>query len=178
MKSQKMNLTIAVATLLAFSGLGFGQTNRASAVDLQNQNEVEPGPQTLPATVLKKTYISSGSPYLAIPGDTFTNLDPGTTVTCPGPGTCTLVVDAWATSGGNSTVGNNRALVLILDGTASGFGGPYLGEDAVDGSYSAMTDLDAPVKIKAGTHKVSIQAFSQAGNTIAYYRTIYKVYKP
>jgi hypothetical protein len=179
MKSQKMNLTIAVAILLAFSTLSFAQTNGASAVNLKNQNGVEEeSAQTIAATVLKKTYISSGSPFLSVPGDTFTPLDPGTTVTCPGPGTCTLVVDAWATSGGNSAAGNNRALVLYVDGVASGFGGAFLGEDATDGSFSAMTDLDAPVKIKAGKHTVSISAFSVLGDTVAFYRTIYKVYKP
>ncbi len=179
MNSRKMNLTVAVATLLAFSALGFAQTNNASVVGLKNQSGVEEeGAQTIGATVLKKTYISSGSPFLSVPGDTFTTLDPGTTVTCPGTGTCTLVVDAWATSGGNTIAGNNRALVLVVDGTSSGFGGPYLGADATDGTYSAMTDLDGPVKIKAGKHTVSIQAFSTYGTTIAFYRTIYKVYKP
>lgn len=177
MKSRKLNLTIAVATLLVFSALGFAQTS-ASVVNLKSQSDVEPGGQTIVATVLKKTYISSGSPFLSIPADTFTALDPGTTVTCPAPGSCTLVVDAWATSGGNATAGNQRALVLVVDGVDSGFGGPFLGYDAADGSYSAMTDLDAPVKISAGKHTVSIQAFSFSGTTVAFYRTIYKVYKP
>jgi hypothetical protein len=178
MKSRKMNQTITVAILLAFSALGFAQTNGASVVNLKKQNDVEPEPQVIAATVLKKTYISSGSPGLSVPAEAFTALDPGTTVTCPSPGTCTLVVDAWATSGGNATAGNNRALVLIVDGDSSGFGGPFLGEDEADGTYSSMTDLDGPVKITAGKHTVSIQAFSALGTTIAFYRTIYTVYKP
>jgi hypothetical protein len=179
MKSQKLNLTMAVATLLVFSALGFAQTNGPSAVNLKSQNGVEEEEgQTIVGTTLKKTYISSGSPSLSVPGETFTTLDPGTTVTCPAPGTCTLVVDAWATSGGNATTGNQRALVLLVDGAYSGFGGPFLGADEADGTYSQMTDLDAPVKIKAGKHTVSIQAFSFYGTTVAFYRTIYKVYKP
>jgi hypothetical protein len=178
MKSRKMNLTIAVASLLAFSALAFAQTDGASVVNLKDQNGAEPETQAIVATVLKHTYISSGTPNLSIPAGTFTTVDSGTTVTCPAPGTCTLVVDAWATSGGNATPGNQRALILLVDGNYSGFGGPYLGEDAADGTYSAMTDLDGPVKIKAGKHKVSIQADSFYGTTIAFYRTIYKVYKP
>jgi hypothetical protein len=172
-----MNLISTVAILLALSTLGLAQTKSASAVNLKDQNGVEEE-TAIAATVLKKTYISSGSPYLSVPGGTFTTLDPGTTVTCPGPGTCTLVVDAWATSGENTSAGNQRALVLVVDGAASGFGGPYLGEDAADGSYSSMTDLDAPVKIKEGKHTVSIQAISFYGTTIPFYRTIYKIYKP
>jgi hypothetical protein len=178
MKSRKMNLAITGAILLAFSALGFAQTNGASVVNLKNKDGAEAEPEVIAATVLKKTYISSGSPDLSVPGETFTTLDPGTTVTCPSPGTCTLVVDAWATSTGGSTPGNERALLLVVDGNNSGFGGPYLGEDSADGNYSAMTDLDAPVKITAGKHTVSIQAFSWYGTNIAFYRTIYKVYKP
>jgi hypothetical protein len=177
MKSRKMNLTIAVAILLTFCAQGFAQTNGASVANLKNQNGVGQEAQAIVATVLKKTYISSGAPNLFVPAGTYTTLDSGTTVTCPGPGTCTLLVDAWATSGGTVTAGNERALILIVDGEHGGFGG-YLGEDAADGTYSSMTDLDAPATITAGKHTVSIQAYSRFSTTIAYYRTIYRVYKP
>lgn len=126
-------------------------------------------------TVIKKTYISSGAPFLAVPAGIFTTLDPGTIVLCPGTTNCTLLVDAWATSG--NSAGGNRALCTVVDGNIVGFCA-YLGDDQTTGEFSAMTSLDAPILIGPGNHSASIQIFSNGGTTVAFFRTVYRVYKP
>jgi hypothetical protein len=126
-------------------------------------------------TVIKKTYLNSGAPFLAVPAATFTVLDPGTTVNCPGTSNCTLSVDAWATS--SNSAGGNRALCTVVDNAIVGFCA-YDGDDATTGEFSAFSALDGNITLGPGNHSVFIYVFSNGGTTVAFYSTRYRVYKP
>jgi len=166
-------LAITILSISAFAATGNAgpDTSTFRAPDVSKE-----APLSLTATVIKKTYITSGAPFLAVPAATFTTLDPGGTVTCAGASNCTLVVDAWATSGGNAA-GGDRALCTIVDGSIVGFCA-YLGNDLTTGEFSAFSSNDANIVIGPGNHSVSIQVFSNGGTTVAFYSTRYRVYKP
>lgn len=127
--------------------------------------------------VVKKTYITSGIPFVTLPAATFTALDAPVGALCPAAiAPCTLLVDAYATSGADAA-GGNRALCLALNGALVG-ACPYSGRSATDGSFSAFGTDEIEVAIGAGTTTAQIFAFSDTGATVYTYRVVYRVMKP
>jgi hypothetical protein len=173
-KFTKLIVVLALTTLCVSAFAAGHHLPGPDTSKFQAANSGQLGP-AVASTIVKRTYITSGAPFLAVPAATFTVLDPGTTVNCPGTTACRLLVSAWATSA-NAT-GGNRALCLVVDGAIVGFCA-YLGSDDTSGLFSHMTSLDEPVAIGPGNHSALIYEFSNGGNTVAFYRTLYEVVKP
>jgi hypothetical protein len=164
----------ATITVLLVTAVAFAQSAGPDKSRFVGSATSKEAPLTA-ATVIKKTYLNSGAPFLSVPAGTFTVLDPGTTINCPGASNCTLVVDAWATSA--NAAGGDRALCTVVDNTIVGFCA-YAGNDSTTGEFSAFASLDGNITIGPGNHSAFIYVFSNGGTTVAFYSTRYRVYKP
>ncbi len=122
------------------------------------------------------TFITTGTPYAVLAAG-FNTEDSGGKFTClSGSGTCTLVVNSFATSSGGGLADDDRALCLIVDGSIVG-ACAYNGYDASDGSYSAISSINSTV-VSAGVHTAYMSFYSTYGTTMYTYTNQYNIYKP
>ncbi len=121
-------------------------------------------------------FVTTGTPYAVLVAG-FNNEDSGAKFTClSGSGTCTLVVNSFATSSGGGLANDDRALCLIVDGNIVG-ACAYNGYDAADGSYSAISSINTTV-VSAGVHTAYMSFYSTYGTTMYTYTNQYSIYKP
>jgi hypothetical protein len=125
--------------------------------------------------VIGRTFITTASTNYVTLVAGFNTEDSGISFSCPS-GTCTLVVDSFATSGTNTTTGNNRALCLVVDGSIVG-ACAFNGDDATDGSYSAINSINT-FKVAAGAHSAFMYFYSTDGTTMYTYTNVYRLYRP
>jgi len=125
----------------------------------------------------QSVYFTTGTPYAVLVAG-FNVEDSGVKFTCSpsGSGTCTLVVNSFATSSGGGLANDDRALCLVVDGAIVG-ACAYNGYDAADGSYSAISSLNSTV-VTAGAHTAYITFYSTDGTTMYTYTNQYNIYKP
>lgn len=124
----------------------------------------------------KATYFTTASPYAVLVAG-FNVEDSGVQFTCTsGSGTCTLVVNSFATSSAGGLANDDRALCLVVDGAIAG-ACAYNGYDAADGSYSAISSLNSTV-VSAGVHTAYISFYSTSGTTMYTYTNQYSIWKP
>jgi hypothetical protein len=122
------------------------------------------------------TFFTTGTPYAVLVAG-FNIEDSGGKFTClSGSGTCTLVVNSFATSSGGGVADDDRALCLVVDGAIVG-ACAYNGYDASDGSYSAISSINTTV-VSAGVHTAYISFYSTSGTTMYTYTNQYSIYKP
>ena len=170
--SKMSKLTISILTTLLLLGA------YASAADHKPgpSRDAAPASQIAPPAsvneVIGRTFITTATPSIFLPAG-FNAEDSGVSFTCPS-GTCTLVVDSFATSG--SSTGGNRALCLLVDGFIVG-ACAYDGSDATDGSYSAVNAINNFV-VSAGAHTASIDFYTSGGTTMYTYTNVYRLYRP
>ena len=126
--------------------------------------------------VSKSTFFTTASPYAVLVAG-FNTEDSGAKFTCTsGSGTCTLVVNSFATSSGGGLANYDRALCLVVDGVIAGACG-YNGYDAADGSYSAISSINTTV-VSAGVHTAYMTFYTTFGTTMYTYTNQYSIYKP
>jgi len=126
--------------------------------------------------VSKSTFFTTASPYAVLVAG-FNTEDSGAKFTCTsGSGTCTLVVNSFATSSGGGLANDDRALCLVVDGVIAGACG-YNGYDAADGSYSAISSINTTV-VSAGVHTAYMTFYTTSGTTMYTYTNQYSIYKP
>jgi hypothetical protein len=121
------------------------------------------------------TYLTSGAPNVVFINAGFTVEDSGVSFNCAAT-SCTLVADMWATTGGDVSQPDNRALCLTLDGNIVG-NCAFLGEGAADGTYSAEQSLNSSA-VAHGAHTAQIQIYSSTGENLAFYNNVYRVFHP
>jgi len=122
------------------------------------------------------TFITSATGYVSLVAG-FNTEDSGAKFTCTsGSGTCTLVVNSFATSSGGGFANDDRALCLVVDGNIAG-ACAYNGYDAADGSYSAISSINNVV-VTAGVHTAYMTFYSTDGTTMFTYTNQYSIYKP
>ena len=126
--------------------------------------------------VSKSTFFTTASPYAALVAG-FNTEDSGAKFTCTiGSGTCTLVVNSFATSSGGGLANDDRALCLVVDGVIAG-ACAYNGYDAGDGSYSAISSINTTV-VSAGVQTAYMTFYTTSGTTVYTYANQYSIYKP
>ena len=126
--------------------------------------------------VSKSTFFTTASPYAVLVAG-FNTEDSGAKFTCTsGSGTCTLVVNSFATSSGGGLASDDRALCLVVDGVIAG-ACAYNGYDAADGSYSAISSINTTV-VSAGVHTAYMTFYTTSGTTMYTYTNQYSIYKP
>lgn len=174
MKKNSFVFSVAVAVLCVavFSTMAVAGGNKAPGPNTQGVQVAQSADAPLTVNhVLKKTYINSGIPSLAIAAATFTPLDTPVGAVCPGTaGTCTLLVDAFATSNGTG----NRALCVVIGGIVGAC--PYSGK--ADGTFSQIHNSEVALTIPLGTTTAQVVVFSDTAAVVYTYRTTYRVYKP
>jgi|SRR5579859_1751264 len=122
------------------------------------------------------TFYTTGTPYATLVAG-FNNEDSGVQFTCKsGSGTCSLVVNSFATSSGGGVASDDRALCLIVDGNIAG-ACAYNGYDASDGSYSAISSINV-ASVSNGVHTAYMSFYSTFGTTMYTYTNQYTIYKP
>src|ERR1019366_5488196 len=119
------------------------------------------------------TFYTTGSPYAVLVAG-FNTEDSGVKFTCKsGSGTCSLVVNSFATSSGGGVASDDRALCLIVDGSIAG----ACGYDASDGSYSAISSINV-ASVTSGVHTAYMSFYTTYGTTMFTYTNVYSIYKP
>src|SRR5258708_4344410 len=171
---KKQSLLIALLCVAVFSTMAFAAGKKAPGPNTTGVQVAQS--LTAPAStkhVLKGTYTNGGILNFTMPAGTFVALD-AATVVCP-IGTCTLLADAFATSGGDTATGN-RALCIAVNGGIVG-SCPYSGEEAADGSYSQIAHHETGFTFSVW---VTVQPFAFTGGTptISTFPSKYSVYKP
>lgn len=122
------------------------------------------------------TFYTTGSPYAVLVAG-FNTEDSGVKFTCKsGSGTCSLVVNSFATSSGGGVASDDRALCLIVDGNIAG-ACAYNGYDASDGSYSAVSSINV-ASVTSGVHTAYMSFYTTYGTTMFTYTNVYSIYKP
>jgi hypothetical protein len=126
--------------------------------------------------VNKSTFFTTATAYTVLVAG-FNTEDSGAKFTCvSGSGTCTLVVNSFATSSGGGIANDDRALCLVVDGNIAG-ACAYNGYDTADGSYSAISSINNTV-VSAGVHTAYMTFYSTSGTTMYTYTNQYSIYKP
>jgi len=121
------------------------------------------------------TFITTNTPYAVLVGG-FNPEDTGVEFNCTSTTTCTLAVNSFATSSGGGLASDDRALCLIVDKAIVG-ACAYLGYDAADGSYSAVSAINNTT-VTPGTHIAWMAFYSTYGTTMYTYTNVYTVTKP
>jgi len=134
--------------------------------------------------VLVGTYINqwTGTP-VNVPVNTYTPIDPLTTITCPGTsGSCLIVSEQWTEV--NPTTNcqgcNGVATCLYVDGVPDSYCGWYDGDmqtawiDATD----FQTTTSHQTTVPHGTHTVQTFVIMINGGTTYYWDYHYLVFKP
>jgi len=126
--------------------------------------------------VNKANFFTTATGYTVLVAG-FNTEDSGSKFTCvSGSGTCTLVVNSFATSSGGGIANDDRALCQVVDGNIVG-ACAYNGYDAADGSYSAISSINNVV-VSAGVHTAYMTFYSTSGTTMYTYTNLYSIYKP
>jgi hypothetical protein len=124
----------------------------------------------------KANFFTTATGYTVLAAG-FNTEDSGAKFTCvSGSGTCTLVVNSFATSSGGGIANDDRALCLVVDGNIAG-ACAYNGYDTADGSYSAISSINNVV-VTAGVHTAYMLFYSTDGTTLYTYTNLYSIYKP
>ena len=175
--SKMTKLALCVTLTMLFAGAYFvvsaaGVHQAGPPRDISNLHF----PPPLVNEINKSTFFTTASPYAVLVAG-FNVEDGGVQFTCTsGSGTCTLVVNSFATSSGGGLANDDRALCLVVDGAIAG-ACAYNGYDAADGSYSAISSLNNTV-VTAGVHTAYISFYSTSGTTMYTYTNQYNIYKP
>lgn len=176
-KKSSLIVALTILGVLTFSMVAIAGGRKAPGPNTQGVQVAQSADAPLTVNhALKKTYINSGF-GTTLAAATFVPLDTPVGAVCPGlSGTCTLLVDAFATSGVDPS-GGNRALCVAVNGSIVG-ACPYSGRSATDGSFSMFANSEQAISIPFGTSTVQTLAFSDTGASVYTFRVTYRVYKP
>jgi hypothetical protein len=124
-------------------------------------------------------YFSTGNgDGTAIAAATFTPVDPGVTVTCPGPsGTCTIQATQFVETSGSAT-GNNAALCFSIDGFNAPNSCFFTNEIPSDGAFDQSATISWGSGASVGNHTVQTVLYCSGGCNLFDYNIQYTVYKP
>jgi hypothetical protein len=167
-------LAVSILTTLLLLGAFASAADQKPGPSRDNVPAAPIAPPPAVNEVIGRTFITTNSPSITLPAG-FNTEDSGISFSCPS-GTCTLVVDSFATSGANSFSGNNRALCLVVDSTIVG-ACAYDGSDATDGTYSAVNAINT-FKVSAGAHSAFMYFYTVDGTTMYTYTNVYRLYRP
>jgi hypothetical protein len=167
-------LAVSVFTTLLLLGTFAAASDHKPAPSRDNVPVAPIAPPPAVNEVIGRTFITTASPNITLTAG-FNTEDSGISFSCPS-GTCTLVVDSFATSGANTFAGNNRALCLVVDGNIVG-ACAYDGSDATDGTYSAVNAINT-WQVSAGAHSAFMYFYTVDGTTMYTYTNVYRLYRP
>lgn len=168
-------LAVSVFTTLLLLGTYVSAVDHKGGPPREEVQAAPIAPPPLANEVIGRTYITTASTNYVTLVAGFNTEDSGISFSCPS-GTCTLVVDSFATSGTNTTAGNNRALCLVVDGNIVG-ACAFNGADATDASYSAINSINT-FTVGAGAHSAYMYFYSTDGTTMYTYTNVYRLYRP
>ena len=167
-------LAVSVFTVLLLLGTYASAADHKPGPSRDDAPRVQVAPPALVNEVIGRTYITTATPNITLVAG-FNTEDSGISFSCPS-GTCTLVVDSFATSGGNTAASNNRALCLVVDGNIVG-ACAYDGSDATDDTYSAVNAINT-FTVGSGAHSAFMYFYSVDGTTMYTYTNVYRLYRP
>jgi hypothetical protein len=121
------------------------------------------------STAFSSGYLSA----LAVPANTYTPVDGGVSIKCPGR-SCTVFALAAVTAAGASGAGQ-FSICLYVDGALL-TGCPFVGQTTV-GAYTAFQWPRSAPEIQKGTHTLRTYAYSSGNSaTLGFYSIQYEVY--
>lgn len=181
-------VTAIAVVLLGTYQHAFTQESQESKGKNPSSSAAIPSQEISPALAINegisRTYVVHGSGPSSIPASSWTAVDPGLTIVCPGTtGKCTITADISVQSGGGSTASNSGAVALSVDGTIvctsdASNGCHYAAEIPSDGRFVEDNELNQLSGVTLGNHTVQTFVWSDNGAVGGFYNIRYQVLKP
>jgi hypothetical protein len=164
---------VTLALVFAVAGACGIFTAKASTSSASSVRSLNLPPTASGKEVLNRSKFVFGESGAALAVGAFTLID-GTSLACPGPGTCTYASNEWLQLAASAT--SNWALVSELDGNFIGTG-PFLGPIGTD--FTAGSWSESSTHAAAGTHLIQTFGYMRDNTGTAFnYNFDYRVYKP